>query len=70
MRATLASLESQLDPAMFTRIHRSAVVNLRRVHEVLHHPIGGLTVVLVDGTRLAVSRSRRAQFMDKLGPSY
>lgn len=70
VRATLASLESQLDPATFARVHRSAVVNLRRVHEVLHHPIGGLTIVLVDGTRLAVSRSRRAQLMEKLGPSY
>jgi two-component system LytT family response regulator len=70
VRATLASLESQLDPAAFARIHRSAVINLRRVQEVRHHPIGGLTVVLVDGTRLAVSRNRRAQLMEKLGPLY
>lgn len=70
VRATLASLESQLDPAAFARVHRSAVVNLRRVREVQHRPIGGMTIVLLDGTRLAVSRSRRAQLMEKLGPSY
>ena len=70
VRATLASLETQLDQAAFARIHRSAVVNLRRVRELRRHPIGGLTVILVDGTRLAVSRSRRAQLMEKLGPSY
>jgi two-component system LytT family response regulator len=70
VRATLASLEAQLDRAAFARIHRSAVVNLRRVRELRRHPIGGLTVVLVDGTQLAVSRNRRAQFLEKLGPSY
>jgi two-component system LytT family response regulator len=70
VRATLASLESQLDPASFARIHRSAVINLRRVRELRRHGIGGLTVVLLDGTRLPVSRSRRAQLIEKLGPSY
>jgi two-component system, LytTR family, response regulator len=70
VRATLASLETQLDPAAFARIHRSAVINLRRVRELRRHSIGGLTVILADGTRLAVSRSRRAQLMEKLGPSY
>ena len=70
VRATLASLEAQLDHAAFARIHRSAVVNLRRVRELRRHAIGGLTVVLVDGTQLAVSRNRRAQLLEKLGPSY
>jgi two-component system, LytTR family, response regulator len=70
VRATLASLESQLDAAAFARIHRSAVVNLRFVRELRRHPVGGLTVVLLDGTELAVSRNRRAQLMAKLGPSY
>ncbi|HZS61955.1 MAG TPA: LytTR family DNA-binding domain-containing protein [Gemmatimonadaceae bacterium] len=70
VRATLASLEEQLDPTSFARIHRSAVINLRRVRELRRHPIGGLTVVLLDGTRLPVSRSRRAQLLERLGPSY
>jgi|SRR5579862_3387590 len=70
VRATLASLEEQLDPASFARIHRSAVINLRRVRELRRHAIGGLTVVLLDGTRLPVSRSRRAQLLERLGPSY
>ena len=70
VRATLASLEEQLDPASFARIHRSAVINLRRVRELRRHTMGGLTVVLVDGTRLPVSRSRRAQLLERLGPSY
>jgi two-component system LytT family response regulator len=70
VRATLASLEEQLDPAAFARIHRSAVINLRRVRELRRRPAGGLTVILVDGTRLTVSRSHRAQLMEKLGPHY
>jgi two-component system LytT family response regulator len=70
VRATLASLESQLDSASFLRIHRSALINLRRVRELRRHSIGGLTVVLLDGTALPVSRNRRAQLMEKLGPSW
>ena len=70
VRATLASLEAQLDSAAFARIHRSAVINLRRIREVRRHPIGGLTVVLLDGTLLTVSRNRRAQLMEKLGRSH
>lgn len=34
LRETISALEERLDPAMFVRIHRSAIVNLRYVKEV------------------------------------
>ena len=34
MRTTMSELERQLDPAQFTRIHRSAIVNLDRIREI------------------------------------
>jgi two-component system LytT family response regulator len=62
MRQTMAELEEKLDPARFFRVHRSAIVNVERVREV--HPLfrGDCLLVLADGTRLKLSRTRRAEF--------
>ena len=59
MRESMSKLEKQLDPEMFLRVHRSSIVNLDRVKEL--HAGGGTdhAVVLHDGTRLKLSRSRR-----------
>lgn len=59
VRITLSSLLEQLDPSVFARIHRSAVVNLSRVREM--HPWygGDYTAVLADGQELRVSRYYR-----------
>jgi len=67
IRETTQSLEERLDPALFTRIHRSTIVRLDRV-DTLHHSAGGdYDVQLRDGTRLRVSRSRRDALAAKLG---
>jgi len=66
VRETMASLEARLDPARFLRIHRGAIVNLRKVRELLHAPPSRLSVVLVDGTSLEVSRSRRDLVLQRL----
>jgi two-component system LytT family response regulator len=54
---TLASLEAQLDPARFVRIHRSYLLNVDRLSRVEAALGGGQDAVLVDGTLLPVSRS-------------
>ena len=60
-REALSSLERRLDPSQFLRIHRRAIVNLRRVREI-HPGVGDEpTVVLADGTRLPLSRRYRAR---------
>src|SRR4029453_13426068 len=54
-REALSALERRLDPAQFLRIHRGAIVNLRRVREI-HPGVGDEpTVVLADGTRRPLS---------------
>lgn len=60
VRDTMAHLESRLGAYCFARIHRSVIVNLRYVHEVVPHEGGGYTVLLQDGTRLVASESFRA----------
>ncbi|HEV8123547.1 MAG TPA: response regulator [Gemmatimonadales bacterium] len=63
LRESLSTLETRLDPARFVRIHRSAIVRLDQVRELI---VDGdddaeAVVVLRDGTRLPVSRRRMPQ---------
>jgi two-component system, LytTR family, response regulator len=59
VRAALSSLEERLDPHVFLRVHRAAIINVAEVQEVSDD--GGLVLHLSDGSRVAVSRSRRRQ---------
>ncbi|ATQ77766.1 DNA-binding response regulator [Massilia violaceinigra] len=52
----LSELESQLDPALFVRIHRSRLLNLGAI-ERIEQGRDSHTAILRDGTRLPVSRS-------------
>jgi two-component system LytT family response regulator len=67
MRETLGTLERRLDPRVFVRIHRSVVVNLSRIVEIQQDAERAMAVVLSDGTRLPISRNRRAGLTDRLG---
>jgi two-component system LytT family response regulator len=66
LRESMASLESRLDPSRFVRVHRAAIVHITRVRE-LRTSAGDAVVVLDDGTRLPVSRRRRAALLAALG---
>jgi two-component system, LytTR family, response regulator len=63
---TLAALERRLDPALFVRIHRSALVNIRFITE-LRGDGAGLVVVLRGDTQLPVSRDRVRPLKERLG---
>lgn len=54
---TLGSLESQLDPRRFVRIHRSYLLNLDRLAKLEPASKDTKTAVLRDGRTLPVSRS-------------
>ena len=62
LREPLAELEKSLDPDVFFRAHRSAIVNLARIREI--HPMfhGDSMLVLGDGSQVKLSRSRRGEF--------
>lgn len=59
LRESMASLEARLDPACFVRIHRGAIVSIASIREV-RTAMGDTVLILRDGTRLPVSRRRRA----------
>jgi two-component system LytT family response regulator len=67
IRERMQSLEERLDPAVFFRIHRSAIVRLDRVDTLLHAAGGDYAVRLKDGTELSVSRGRREELEARLG---
>lgn len=65
LRESLTSLEGRLDPARFFRIHRSAIINLDRMRELARGRGGRHFVILKDGTRLRLSRSRRPALLER-----
>ena len=67
IRERMQTLEERLDPAVFFRIHRSAIVRLDRIDTLLHASGGDYAVRLKDGTELSVSRTRREELEARLG---
>ena len=66
MRESLSRLETELDPKNFIRVHRSAIVNLKRVRELKSTGFGGRIVVLHDGTEVRVSRIQKLKLEQSL----
>jgi two-component system, LytTR family, response regulator len=65
VRVSMASLEAELDPTIFVRAHRAAIVNLEAVQELTTRDDSCLR--LIDGTRVPVSRARRRQVEAAIG---
>jgi two-component system, LytTR family, response regulator len=62
LRQTMDEIEKQLDHRQFFRVHRSAIVNVDRVREIHALFRGDCALVLADGRRIKLSRSRRKDF--------
>lgn len=58
---TISSLEEVLDPKQFLRIHRSYILNIDRLKQLEPYGKDSHLAILLDGTRLAVSRSGLAR---------
>jgi DNA-binding LytR/AlgR family response regulator len=67
IRRTLAELETRLDPARFFRAHRSAIVNLDRVQEIIPWFKGGHKLRLTTGAEVDLSRARARALRKVLG---
>ncbi len=70
LREPISDLERRLDPRRFFRIHRSTIVNLASVKEMQPLFHGEYAVILRDGTRLRLSRSRRDRLQALLGARF
>ena len=64
---TISSIEAQLDPKKFVRIHRSYIVNLERIARIEPYTKDSRVAVLTDGAQLPVSRAGHAKLKALLG---
>jgi two-component system LytT family response regulator len=60
-RASMSAIEIDLDPARFARIHRSIIVNVKRVREIQPWFRNDYVVILADGTKLRTGRAYREE---------
>ena len=67
LRETMSGVEAKLPRDRFLRIHRSAIVNLDSVRELVPSPHGDFVVVLRSGKRLPLSRGCRERLEEALG---
>ena len=67
LRDTMTALEQKLDPALFCRIHRSAIVRKSDIVELRPGDKGDADVLLKCGTVLSLSRRYRAALSELFG---
>lgn len=67
LRATLSSLEARLDPKVFARGHRSALVNLARVGDATPLSDGSWRLTMESGAEVVTSRTYRDDLLRRLG---
>jgi two-component system LytT family response regulator len=66
VRETMLNIEQQLMPWGFQRIHRSAIVRLTMITELITHSTGDYYLVLSNGKQLKLSRNYRDTLLQKL----
>jgi two-component system, LytTR family, response regulator len=66
LRETMIHLEDRLDPHSFLRVHRSFIVNLQYVKEVRTDHDGESSVIMLDGQKIAMSRSYKSRILESL----
>jgi two-component system LytT family response regulator len=59
VRATMKQFEERLNPKDFQRVHRSTIVNIRRIRRLKPHTNGEYFLTLEGGHELKLSRSYR-----------
>jgi two-component system LytT family response regulator len=69
VRTRLTQVESELDPRLFCRVHRGAMVRFDRVDEIVPIDHGDAEIRLKDGTVLRLSRGYRDHFRRALSMS-
>jgi two-component system, LytTR family, response regulator len=61
LRDTMTSMDEKLDPEVFVRVHRSAIVNVDRIAQIEPHVHGELVITMKDGARLTTSAAHSAK---------
>lgn len=67
LRESLSNLEEQLGNHSFFRIHRSTIVNIQQVKEIVHSEYSEVDARMNDDKLLHISKSNKKEFLEKLG---
>ena len=67
LRESLNNLEEQLEGGNFFRIHRSTIVNVDHVKEIVHSDYSEVDARMKDNKLLHISKSNKKEFLEKLG---
>lgn len=67
LRESLSNLEEQLVQDIFFRIHRSTIVNIDQVKEIVHSEYSEVDARMNDDKLLHISKSNKKEFLEKLG---
>lgn len=70
LRESLQNLAAELDPAVFLRVHRSAIVNIERVKKLVPAPDGSPSIILQDATAVPLGPTYRAALEEALGEKF
>ncbi|MBN2615366.1 MAG: response regulator transcription factor [Bacteroidales bacterium] len=66
-KETMASIEKQLPDGQFLRVHRSSIINTKQIDKLEKYGKESYVVILKDGTRVIVSKSRVKTLKEQLG---
>jgi two-component system LytT family response regulator len=66
VRETMNAMEARLDPEHFIRVHRSKIVNIKRIQELQPWFHGDCQLVMHSGARITLSRTYRERLLAKL----
>jgi two-component system LytT family response regulator len=69
LREGISKISERLDPKIFVRIHRSTIVNVRRIKELQPCNRGEYMVILKDGKHLSCSRGYRGRLQALIASS-
>lgn len=67
VRKSIGKIQVELNPRMFIRIHRSAMVNIDRIRELQRMFHGEYRLILINGINLTLSRHYLKNFQDIVG---
>ena len=67
LRESLNNLSGILNSDIFLRVHRSAIINLNYVQEIVHSNYSEIDVRMKDNKLIKISKSQKKAFLNKMG---
>lgn len=67
LRESLNNLEELLDSEYFFRVHRSTILNINHLKEIVHSGFSEIDAKMIDEKLLHISKSNKKSFLEKIG---